>query len=73
MSEIRGKPWADRRFDLRRQIFERTYYFCKLHEITVLDYLFIFMEECEQAGIYNFGRTKEYLEFIKKKEEENEE
>ena len=73
MSKIRGKPWADRKLILRRQIFERTYYFCKLNEITVYDYVCILMDECNQTGVYNFGTTKEYLEFIKNKEEEKEE
>lgn len=44
MSKIRGKPWADRKLILRRQIFERTYYFCKLNEITVYDYVCILMD-----------------------------
>lgn len=69
MDKLNKVPWADRKLELRRQIFERTYYFCKLHEISVLDYVCILMDECNQSGIFDFGSTKEYIEFIKTKKE----
>ena len=69
MSKIRGKPWGNRKWELRKQIFERTYYFCKLHEINIYEYVVILIDECNQSEIYELGTIKEYLEFIKTKKE----
>ena len=54
MSE-RGDPKYLKRIhtDLAKSIFERTFYFCKLSNISISEYIEILKEECKKRGIEN--------------------
>lgn len=52
---VRGEPKYTKKIysDLAKSIFERTFYFCKLSNISIKDYIDILKEECKKRGIEN--------------------
>lgn len=52
---LRGEPKYPQKIypDLAKSIFERTFYFCKLSNISIKEYIEILKEECKKRGIEN--------------------
>lgn len=52
---VRGDPKYPKKIypDLAKSIYERTFYFCKLSNISIKEYIEILKEECEKRGIEN--------------------
>lgn len=52
---VRGEAKYSKKIytDFARSIFERTFYFCKLSNISIKEYIEILKEECKKRGIEN--------------------